>query len=61
MSAEAVLDFFNTHNRPYSFNDIQNGLKEQFPKTNLQKVVSSLAEQGRIKEKVYGKQKVTQS
>ncbi|ERL88272.1 homologous-pairing protein 2 homolog isoform X1 [Dendroctonus ponderosae] len=58
MAAEAVVDFFNVHNRPYSLSDIQEGLKSKFPKTNVQKAVNCLLEQGRIKEKVYGKQKV---
>ncbi|XP_060608544.1 homologous-pairing protein 2 homolog [Ruditapes philippinarum] len=54
----AVLDYLNKQNRPYSAIDICNNLHKEFGKTAIVKACESLAESGKIKEKVYGKQKV---
>ncbi|KAK6191476.1 hypothetical protein SNE40_003154 [Patella caerulea] len=54
---EAIEAYLNRQNRPYSAVDIFNNLKD-FGKTAVVKACESLVEQNRIKEKVYGKQKV---
>ncbi|WAQ94413.1 HOP2-like protein [Mya arenaria] len=53
----AVLDYLNKQNRPYSAIDICNNLHKEFGKTAIVKACESLAAEGRIREKVYGKQK----
>ncbi|XP_052776506.1 homologous-pairing protein 2 homolog [Mya arenaria] len=54
----AVLDYLNKQNRPYSAIDICNNLHKEFGKTAIVKACESLVAEGRIREKVYGKQKV---
>jgi 26S proteasome regulatory subunit (ATPase 3-interacting protein) len=56
--AEVVIKYLRDQNRPYSSNDIFNNLHEEIKKPAVQKALDYLVEQGRITEKVYGKQKV---
>ncbi|KAG5896450.1 hypothetical protein JTB14_022529 [Gonioctena quinquepunctata] len=56
--ADAVLKFLEDHNRPFSNNDIQNGISGDFGKSAVQKALDRLVEGEKVKEKVYGKQKV---
>lgn len=57
-SSEVVIKYLRDQNRPYSANDIFNNLHEEIKKPTVQKALDKLVEQGRITEKVYGKQKV---
>ncbi|XP_060066340.1 homologous-pairing protein 2 homolog isoform X1 [Ylistrum balloti] len=57
-AVKAVLDYLNRQNRPYSAIDIVNNLHKEFGKTAVVKACEGLTEAGKIKEKVYGKQKV---
>ena len=56
--ANAVLKYLVAQNRPYSATDVMQNLHKEFGKTAIQKALDELAVQGRILEKVYGKQKV---
>jgi 26S proteasome regulatory subunit (ATPase 3-interacting protein) len=56
--SEVVLKYLSDQNRPYSTNDIFNNLHEEIKKPAVQKALDYLVEQGRVTEKVYGKQKV---
>nr|CAI5829207.1 unnamed protein product [Callosobruchus analis] len=60
MAQEAVLYFLTEHNRPFSVNDILAGAegKGEFGKAAVQKALDFLVHEGKVKEKVYGKQKV---
>ena len=53
-----ILQYLETQNRPYSAGDIFNNLHKEFGKTAVVKALESLAEQNKIIEKTYGKQKV---
>lgn len=55
---EGVLDYLTQQNRPYSAVDIFNNLHKEFGKTAVVKALETLAENGKVTEKVYGKQKV---
>ncbi|XP_056642551.1 homologous-pairing protein 2 homolog [Diorhabda sublineata] len=55
---EAVLKFLEYHNRPYSANDIQSGVKGDFGKSAVMKALVFLVQKGKILEKTYGKQKI---
>ena len=55
---EVVIKYLRDQNRPYSTNDIFSNLHEEIKKPTVQKALDKLVEQGRITEKVYGKQKV---
>ncbi|XP_065053672.1 homologous-pairing protein 2 homolog isoform X2 [Rhopilema esculentum] len=55
---DAVLDYLNKQNRPYSATDIFNNMHKEFGKTAIVKALESLAEKKVIHEKTYGKQKV---
>lgn len=55
---EAVLDYLNKQNRPYSATDIFNNMHKEVGKTAVVKALESLAEKKSIHEKIYGKQKV---
>lgn len=57
-ASEAVLKYLRDQNRPYSANDIFMNLHKEFGKTAVQKALDELTEKGKIKEKIYGKQKV---
>ncbi|CAH8568323.1 unnamed protein product [Schistosoma turkestanicum] len=52
-----VLTFFKKENRPFSVVDVCNVLKS-YGKTGISKALDDLVEEGSVKEKVYGKQKV---
>jgi 26S proteasome regulatory subunit (ATPase 3-interacting protein) len=56
--SEVVIKYLRDQNRPYSTNDIFSNLREEIKKPSVQKALDHLTEQGRITEKVYGKQKV---
>nr|CAH7747890.1 unnamed protein product [Callosobruchus chinensis] len=60
MAQEAVLWFLREHNRPFSINDVLSGAKGkgEFGKAAVQKALDCLVSEGKVKEKVYGKQKV---
>lgn len=58
MATEAVLGFLENHNRPFSLNEVHQGIKGDFGKTAIQKALDSLVEEQKVKEKTYGKQKV---
>uniref|UniRef100_A0A8C4PW82 Homologous-pairing protein 2 homolog n=1 Tax=Eptatretus burgeri TaxID=7764 RepID=A0A8C4PW82_EPTBU len=55
-----ILKYLNVQNRPYSAQDITANLQREhgFGKTAVIKALEQLAEDGSIKEKLYGKQKV---
>nr|XP_023024012.1 homologous-pairing protein 2 homolog isoform X1 [Leptinotarsa decemlineata] len=55
---DAVLKFLEDHNRPFSNNDIQGSVPGGFCKSAVQKALDSLIDENKVKEKVYGKQKV---
>ncbi|XP_072038492.1 homologous-pairing protein 2 homolog [Amphiura filiformis] len=57
-AASAVLDYLNKQNRPYSAIDIFNNLHKEYGKTAVVRVLEELGKEGKITEKVYGKQKV---
>jgi len=57
-AAEAVLQYLNVQNRPYSAIDIFNNLHKAHGQTAVKKVLESLAADGKIVEKTYGKQKI---
>merc|ERR1712173_47245 len=52
-----VVKYLTNQNRPYSVNDLVANLHNEVPKTVMQKTLDSLVEEGKIKEKVNGKQK----
>ncbi|KAI0231510.1 Homologous-pairing-like protein 2 [Lamellibrachia satsuma] len=54
----AVLAYLVKQNRPYSAIDIHSNLHKAYGKTAVIKALETLAEQGKVKEKTYGKQKV---
>ncbi|XP_072948433.1 homologous-pairing protein 2 homolog [Epargyreus clarus] len=58
MASEKVLKYLNDTNRPYSCADITVNLRGAFTKTAVQKALDSLSESGKIRCKLYGKQKV---
>lgn len=57
MATDKVLAFFDEHQRPYSVTDVQNTIKD-IGKAAAQKALNDLIEQGKLREKAYGKQKV---
>lgn len=58
MATEAILKYLTAQNRPFSANDIFMNLHKEYGKTAVQKSLDVLVEKGKVKEKVYGKQKV---
>ncbi|CAH1958566.1 unnamed protein product [Acanthoscelides obtectus] len=60
MAQDAVLSFLEEHNRPFSIHDIIGGVKGkgEFGKAAVQKALDALVNKGKVKEKLYGKQKV---
>ncbi|KAJ8923950.1 hypothetical protein NQ315_006726 [Exocentrus adspersus] len=58
MAGKAVLNFLEEHNRPFTVNDIQQGVKGDFGKTAIQKALDSLVGDEKVREKIYGKQKI---
>ncbi|CAG4939492.1 unnamed protein product [Colias eurytheme] len=58
MANEAVLKYLEDTNRPYSCADVTVNLRGAFTKGVVQKTLDALSEAGKIKCKLYGKQKV---
>ncbi|KAG6461312.1 hypothetical protein O3G_MSEX012548 [Manduca sexta] len=58
MANEAVLKYLEDTNRPYSCADVTANLRGAYSKGNVQKALDYLSESGKIKCKLYGKQKV---
>ncbi|KAG7204476.1 hypothetical protein KM043_004908 [Ampulex compressa] len=58
MATEAVYKYLKMQNRPYSVNDVVSNLHNEFGKSAVQKAFDQLTMDGKIFEKVYGKQKV---
>ncbi|CAL7944395.1 unnamed protein product [Xylocopa violacea] len=56
--ADTVYKYMKLQNRPYSINDIVSNLHNEYGKTSVQKAIDKLVAEGKIFEKVYGKQKV---
>lgn len=59
-AASIILNYLNVKNRPYSAQDVFGNLQKQhgLGKTAVVKAMELLAQQGKIREKVYGKQKI---
>ncbi|XP_053473320.1 homologous-pairing protein 2 homolog [Ictalurus furcatus] len=59
-AANLILSYLNEKNRPYSAQDVFGNLQKQhgLGKTAVVKAMEQLAQDGRIREKVYGKQKI---
>ncbi|XP_043260351.1 homologous-pairing protein 2 homolog [Colletes gigas] len=55
---ETVYKYMKVQNRPYSVNDIVSSLHNEYGKVAVQKSIDKLVSEGKIFEKVYGKQKV---
>ncbi|CAH0596978.1 unnamed protein product [Chrysodeixis includens] len=58
MASDAVLKYLVDSNRPYSCADVTVNLRGAYTKTVVQKTLDALSEAGKIKCKLYGKQKV---
>lgn len=58
MATAAVYKYLKDQNRPYSANDIVQNINKEFGKTAVQKALDELAQDEKILEKTYGKQKV---
>ncbi|XP_069608024.1 homologous-pairing protein 2 homolog [Ranitomeya imitator] len=59
-ASSLILKYLNDQNRPYSTQDVFSNLQRDhgLGKTAVVKVMELLSQQGKIKEKVYGKQKI---
>ncbi|MGH0125255.1 UNVERIFIED_CONTAM: hypothetical protein FKN15_051689 [Acipenser sinensis] len=59
-AASIILNYLNVKNRPYSAQDVFGNLQKQhgLGKMAVVKAMELLAQQGKIREKVYGKQKI---
>ncbi|XP_002409139.3 homologous-pairing protein 2 homolog [Ixodes scapularis] len=55
---KAILDYVKAQNRPYSSNDIFNNLHKEHGKAAVVRALEQLAQDNKIKEKTYGKQKI---
>ncbi|XP_066934612.1 homologous-pairing protein 2 homolog [Clytia hemisphaerica] len=55
---KTIQEYLEKQNRPYSATDIFQNLHKEFGKTAVVKALESLAEQRKVIEKTYGKQKV---
>ncbi|XP_062388257.1 homologous-pairing protein 2 homolog [Sardina pilchardus] len=55
-----IVTYLNEQNRPYSAQDVFGNLQKQhgFGKTAVVKAMEQLAQEGKIREKTYGKQKI---
>ncbi|XP_045761998.1 homologous-pairing protein 2 homolog [Maniola jurtina] len=58
MASEAILKYLVDTNRPYSCADVTVNLRGAYTKNAVQKALDALNESGKIKCKLYGKQKV---
>ena len=54
---QIVLKYMSDQNRPYSTNDVLMNLHKEFGKTAIQKALDNLVQEGKLVEKVNGKQK----
>ncbi|KAM4691097.1 homologous-pairing protein 2 homolog [Rhinophrynus dorsalis] len=59
-ASSIILKYLNDQNRPYSSQDVFSNLQRDHSlgKTAVIKAMELLAQQGKIKEKIYGKQKI---
>ena len=57
-SVTSVLAYMLKQNRPYSVQDVFQNMGKDFGKTAVMKAMESLTAEGKLLEKVYGKQKV---
>uniref|UniRef100_A0A0B7A6W4 Homologous-pairing protein 2 homolog n=1 Tax=Arion vulgaris TaxID=1028688 RepID=A0A0B7A6W4_9EUPU len=55
---QAVLTYMIKQNRPYSVQDVFQNMGKDLGKTAVAKAMESLTTDGKLREKVYGKQKV---
>lgn len=53
-----VLQYLTDQNRPYSVIDIFNNLHKEYGKTAIMRALDQLVNEQKVKEKIYGKQKV---
>lgn len=53
-----VLDYLEKANRPFSSNDIVQNLHKELTKPLVQKALDQLVSKGKIREKIYNKQKI---
>lgn len=58
MATKAVLTYLQNQNRPFSANDLVTNLGKEHGKAAIQKALDEFVSQGKVLEKVYGKQKV---
>ncbi|XP_052744518.1 homologous-pairing protein 2 homolog [Bicyclus anynana] len=58
MASDSVLKYLIDTNRPYSCADVTVNLRGAYTKGAVQKALDALSESGKIKCKLYGKQKV---
>ncbi|XP_033217405.1 homologous-pairing protein 2 homolog [Belonocnema kinseyi] len=58
MAKDIVLRFMKAQNRPFSTNDVVLNLRNELGKTVVQKAFDQLVNEGKLLEKVYGKQKI---
>ncbi|XP_071558640.1 homologous-pairing protein 2 homolog [Temnothorax nylanderi] len=58
MTTAAVYNYMKTQNRPYSVNDVVTNLHNEYNKNAVQKAMDQLVSDGKLFEKVYGKQKI---
>ncbi|XP_011690222.1 PREDICTED: homologous-pairing protein 2 homolog [Wasmannia auropunctata] len=58
MAKAAVYNYMKTQNRPYSVNDVVTNLHNEYNKNAVQKAMDQLVADGKLFEKVYGKQKI---
>jgi len=54
----AVLRYLSDQNRPYSVNDLLLNMKKEVGKAGIQKALDKLVQEEKVREKVYGKQKI---
>ncbi|GFN98959.1 homologous-pairing protein 2 homolog [Plakobranchus ocellatus] len=57
-AVSSVLAYMMKQNRPYSVQDVFQNMGKDFGKTAVMKAMESLTSEGKLVEKVYGKQKV---
>ncbi|XP_074659222.1 homologous-pairing protein 2 homolog [Tubulanus polymorphus] len=57
-ATKAVLEYLIRQNRPYSAIDIFSNLHKEYGKTQVVKSCEQLTQEGKVREKLYGKQKV---
>jgi 26S proteasome regulatory subunit (ATPase 3-interacting protein) len=55
---DQVLQFLSEQNRPFTVNDIVQGLNQQLPKSQVVSTLNKLVEKNRVIEKNCGKQKI---